>query len=103
VRHCLEATLAAAERAGLKVDRKARPAFDPEEAWQVFIGLLNAAMAPGLDAASFAKWLEGAAKLNPEDRSHRALTLRGATQRHRDWTLLQERRGRLRSQWAAFF
>jgi amidase len=103
VRDCLEATIAAAERAGLKADRKARPAIDSRTAWETFITLLSGAMSPGHDDATIAGWSEAAAKLAGDDRSHRALVLRGGTQRHRDWLKANEQRAQLRRQWAAFF
>lgn len=88
---------------GAKVSDRARPAIDSQEAWQVFIRLLRAATSGRLSPEAFAKDLDAARTLAPDDRGYRAEMLRANTTFHRDWLVANNRRHQMRLAWAEFF
>jgi amidase len=98
-----DAAVAAAKRAGAKVDETARPAFDDAEHQDLFMTLLRAATASRMSDKDFAAQVEIAASLKPEDKSSRALVARGATLYHRAWGAANEARTKLRFAWREFF
>jgi amidase len=103
VRARLEAAVDALGRAGVTVDRTARPAFALGDAYEEYVSLLAAATSPGLPAPAFDAQAALATGLDPTDASLLAQFVRGTVQRHRDWLGANERRARYRAQWADFF
>jgi amidase len=103
VRGPLEAACDALEKAGSKVDRKARPAFDPTRAVGVYFMLLNAVMGSGLPPEVLAGARERVAGLAPDDFSNAACQARGLVLSHADWLRLDTERAGLRLAWDAFF
>jgi amidase len=89
--------------AGVSVDRRARPLFDPVEQHRLFMILLRAATTSRLNDEDFAEQQAIASTLSPSDTSLRAATARGATLSHRDWAVANEARTRLRHIWRDFF
>jgi amidase len=91
------------EREGATVSRAARPAFDPAEAYNLFLTLLNAAWSGTSSDAAVARDLAAAAKCPADDMSADAIMVRGAGMTHRTWLGLNERRHVVRRAWNAFF
>lgn len=96
----LAATL---EREGAVVDRAARPAFDPVEAYELYLALLFTALSARSSEADKAKLRAAAAGLSPDDRSADATMVRNVDMPHARWLQLNEQRCRLRRAWGAFF
>ena len=88
--------------AGASVDFDARPGFEPAEAEEVYMGLLQTALSARHSDEEFRKTLDRVAALGDED-TRRARRLRAGTMHHRDWILTHERRTRLRWAWREFF
>ncbi len=87
---------------GLAVDEEARP-VDSAEHWEVYMHLLRSATGAHLDDAEYAAAQEQAARHPKGSREFPAWQWRGITLDHRDWVHYDERRAKLRRQWAAFF
>jgi amidase len=87
---------------GLTVSETARP-VDSEEAWEVYVSLVRAATGSHMGDADWAAASQHAAALPPGQRSYEAWHWRGITMSHRQWVKYDERRARLRLQWARFF
>jgi len=99
----LENLAKALRRAGAKVSMTARPAFDLAEGHALYIEMLRAITAVGLDDAAAAQWQavrDGQAK---DDASYYAQMARGITMRHRVFLQNNEQRQRMRRAWGAFF
>jgi amidase len=103
LREPYEATVAALRRAGARVDEEARPGLEFADAYRTFLQLLWGETSPGLPREVFEGLVETAAQLPPDDDSELARVARFNTQRHRDWLSANEKRERLRAQWADFF
>ena len=87
---------------GAKVSLTARPAFDARQAFAISLQLLGAALSigpPGSNKTAIAS----ADALHADDGHANAWFTRGAALRHGDFLGLNERRHRLRRDWAAFF
>ncbi len=91
------------ERAGAQVSRTARPAFDPTDAYRLYLKLLNAAWSTGATEATLVRQRDAVRKLDPADMSADAIMVRCTDTTHRDWLGLNEQRFRLRRAWTAFF
>jgi amidase len=89
--------------AGSKVSRTARPAFDVNEAYQLYLKLLYAALSGRASDAELARTRAAVRKLSPPDMSADAVMMRGVDMPHREWLRLNERRHQIRRQWGAFF
>jgi amidase len=89
--------------AGAKVSRTARPAFDVNEAYHLYLKLLYAALSARLDEAHLARTRAAVRKLSPHDTSADAIMMRSVDMTHREWLALNERRFQLRRIWGAFF
>src|SRR4051794_10995379 len=91
------------ERLGCTVSRTARPAFDPVEAFHLYLQALDA----GWSARATEEILEAKrkqlAKLDPADMTADAVMARTTDISHRDWLGINERRMKLRRIWSAFF
>jgi amidase len=93
----------ALERQGVTVSRTARPAFDPAEAYHLYLKLLDAAWSSRISDEVAASRRERAAALAPDANSADDIMLRMADVSHRAWLRLNERRFQLRRVWSAFF
>lgn len=91
------------ERDGATVSRTARPAFDPLDAYRLYLTLLNAAWSGTASEAIIAREIADAAKLPPDLMTADAIMLRAAGMTHRTWLGLNERRHVIRRAWNAFF
>ncbi len=99
----IEALADRLEQAGARVGRDARPAFDVDDAYRLFLTLLNAAWSGSASDAVVAREIATAQQLDPADRSADAVMLRGAGMSHRTWLGLNERRHVVRRAWNGFF
>jgi len=88
---------------GATVSDTARPRIDTTEAHRTYIHLLRAATSRRQSEAEFRANQAKAAALRPDDESYLARMLRGMTSSHRDWLEANERRQRMRLEWARFF
>ena len=86
-----------------KVDERARPAIDAAEAFRVYVRLLRAATSDRQSDADFARNVDIARALAPDDESYHARATRAAVLSHRDWLAANEARHRMRRAWAEFF
>lgn len=90
-------------RLGATVSDTARPAFDVEHACVVYLSLLWAILAAGESDETRARFAARAAQTERHDRSHGAVSARGAIASHREWLYWHNERERLRYAWRAFF
>jgi amidase len=88
---------------GAIVSPDARPDFDLAEAHRLFIEILRATTSARTDAAAMARWQQQAGGLAEDDSSYQAMMVRGVTMTHRDFLIANERRQKMRRQWARFF
>lgn len=102
-RGLLEACADALERAGARVDRKARPSLDFAASFETYAMLLHPVIASGFPEPLIDALAAASASLSPGDRSHRALQIRGVISSHREWIARDEMRHRLSDVWAGFF
>jgi amidase len=102
VQHRVQAAADFAARSGAQVG-EAAPEVDPAEANRVYITLLRAATSRSQSDETFARHLELARRVAPDDDSYPALMARGATMTHRDWLHADEARQRMRPKWMDFF
>jgi amidase len=86
-----------------KVDDRARPAVDTDEAWRVYVQLLRSATSDRQSDVEFEKNGAIARGLSPDDQSYYARAMRAAVLSHRDWLAANEARHRMRLAWAEFF
>ncbi len=93
----------ALEQAGVVVGRTARPAFDPAEAFDLFLKLLAAALSGRARDADREESRALAEKLGPDNTSANAVMARCADMTHTAWLGLNQRRHALRRAWGAFF
>ena len=99
----IEALARVLRREGAKVSLTARPAFDPLEAFHIYLRALNTALSARADEATLARMREGAARRSPDDMSADAIMVRTVDMPHREWLRLNERRTQVRRIWGAFF
>jgi len=103
VQACLDGLGKFLEKEGASVDRRARPGFDSERLYMLYMMLLRAATSP---AASNEEFLEGATHargVTSDTRDAAKANAFGLTLSHRDWIRLDEERQRIRQQWQVFF
>jgi amidase len=86
-----------------RVDERARPAIDTDEAFRVYTTLLRSATSDRQSDADFEKNVGIARALAPDDESYYARSMRSAVLSHRDWLAANEARHRMRLAWAEFF
>jgi len=86
-----------------KVDPRARPTIDIDEAWTVYVRLLRSATSDRQTDAEFDKNVGIARELPPGDTRYYARATRAAVLSHRDWLAANEARHRMRLAWAEFF
>lgn len=99
----LEALADTLEREGAQVSRTARPAFDPTEAYHLYLKLLAAAWSARLSDQALAARRQAAAGLQPDDMSADAIMFRHTEMTHRTWLMLNEQRAKYRRAWTTFF
>jgi amidase len=80
-----------------------RPAIDFKRCFNVFSLLMHAAASATLPPKVYNRLVEEAKGLQVTDSGPRARLLRGATQSHRDWQLLDYERLLMRQAWADYF
>jgi amidase len=85
------------------VNDRARPAFDTTHLHRTYVALLRAATSGRQTATQFARNLERARTLEPDDMSYFAQMTRANVMHHRDWLGYNEERHRIRLKWAEFF
>ena len=102
MRDVLQNAIDAVAKAGAKIDAKTR-AVDSAEQHRSYLQLLWSVMAAGFPAPVLTQLDAAAAGLAEDDESPFAQQARGAALRHRHWLGLNERRTRLRAQWASYF
>lgn len=93
----------ALEDAGARVDWNARPAFTLAEITEAYLILLHSCVGSGFPAKIKERWMAEKAKLAPDDKSHAALQMRGATMSYADRMVWEEKQTQLRARWAEFF
>ena len=98
----LQAALDVVARSAAKFDAKLRP-VDGAESFSIYLRLLYGALATGLPPAMLQLFDAMLPGLAADDESVTANLVRGASQRHRDWNVANERRAQLRARWDAFF
>jgi amidase len=91
-----------AARQGARVSDRARPDFDPVEAYRVYVTLLRAATSGRMTAAQFAQ-AQAIARERPDDDGYEAQAARAGTIVHKDWLAASNRRHQMRRAWAEFF
>lgn len=98
----LQRAVDAIAKAGATIDAKTRP-VDAAEQHRTYTQLLNAVMGAGMPPEVLARMDAAAAALPKSEDGQAAHTVRGMALRHREWLGMNERRTRLRGQWADYF
>ena len=93
----------ALERQGVTVNRTARPAFDPTEAYHLYLRLLDAGWSGRSTEQVIANKRKRAAALLPDADSADDIMVRMVDVTHRAWLGLNEKRFQWRRTWSAFF
>src|SRR5574337_198218 len=102
VRAAIQSLVGHLRASGVSVDEQARP-VDSTEAWATYVPLVRSAVSIHLGDDEYRQALAQAAAGRAESLDFAAMHWRGLTLSHRDWVRLDERRSKLRRQWAAFF
>jgi len=103
MRGVLERAADALERAGAKLDRKARPELDFREAVDVYVALLMPVMSLTFEEPLYRQVAAAGDQVPAEANGLLAASARAYASRHRDWLVAHERREHMRARWAAFF
>jgi amidase len=103
VQDILQRLADALAKKGVTVSDKARPRIDTGEAQRTYIHLLRAATSGRQTTAEFEANRAKAAALGEGDDSYLGRMLRGMTSSHRDWLAANEKRQKMRLEWARFF
>ncbi len=88
--------------AGAKVVEK-QPDVSFSRSFEIFSSLLNGILGQSAPEKLFEKWISAEQELPSEDKKYKALQIRGAIQRHRNWLMVDAERQILRQKWADFF
>lgn len=99
----LKALVAFLRSRGATVSETASPEVDFDEAHEIYIKLLRAAVSSSQSDEAFQRNHAFARSLAPEDRSYHGRMMRAFTMFHRDWLAADETRHRMGYKWAAFF
>jgi amidase len=86
-----------------KVSDTARPDIDTATAHRAFIHLVRAATSARQTDEVFARNLEAARHVRPDDTHYQAWMVKGNTMSHREWLSWNEQRHQMRLKWDAFF
>src|SRR6185312_11456576 len=103
VQACLEDLGGFLEKEGASVDRSARPGFDSEHLYMLYMMLLRAATSPAASNEEFLEASTQARGITCDTRDAAKANAFGLTLSHRDWIRLDEDRQRIRRQWQVFF
>lgn len=103
ITEAIDALAAQFEQMGAEVSRTARPAFDPVEAYRLYVLLVEAALSARDSAEELARKRAAKAQLAKDDMRTNAVSLRATDMSHNEWLRLNERRHQIRRAWAAFF
>ncbi len=87
----------------VKVDDRARPDIDSDEAYRIYLQLLGGATSARLSPEEVRQRMELTRGFAPGDESLNARLTRSTVQRHGDWLVANNQRHRLRLKWAEFF
>lgn len=101
VREPLEQTLAALEKAGVGVDREARPLSSLAENFDDYLRLLWPATTAHLSEKALARLQETGRAAEPGSVRRRLADYSGAS--HREWLRVNEKRQQARARWKAYF
>jgi len=93
----------ALEDAGANIDWNARPDFTLAEITELYLILLHSVVGANFPETLKQKWAEEKLKLSPDDKSHAALQMRGATISYAERAIWEERQKQVRAKWANFF
>jgi amidase len=99
----LEALGTFLEAQGAVVGRDAHPAFDPTDAYRIYLKLLGAAWATVISDEALAMQLQAARDIPADVMTADAIMVRAADMSHRTWAGLNEQRHRFRRAWSGFF
>lgn len=102
VRAAVTAVTDSLQTAGARV-KHVRPDVDLGESHRLRQQLLRPILALGVDDEAYARLIEDARALSQGDDSYEARSNRAATQTHRAWLRLNERRTQIRTEWTRFF
>jgi amidase len=91
------------EKQGVTVDRAARPAFDPIEAYHLYLQLLSSAWSIRMTEHALESGRERLKTLAEDNMNADAIMLRTTDMTHRAWLALNEKRHKLHRAWSAFF
>ncbi len=91
------------EGEGATVSRSARPAFNVEQAYTLFLKLLSAALSGRSTEADRERTREKLRTLAPDDHTANAVLMSAVDLTHAEWLGLNEQRHRVRRAWGAFF
>jgi amidase len=91
------------EREGAIVSRTARPAFDPTEAYHLYLRLLDAGWSARTSEEVLARKRTRLADLSSTDTTADDIMVRMVDVTHRTWLGLNEKRFQWRRAWSAFF
>jgi len=103
ITEAVEKAARALESQGAFIDRSARPAFDPIEAFQIYLALLDAALSARVPQETVDARKKARDGLAANDQSTSATMLRASGITHREWLQLHERRNHIRRAWGEFF
>ena len=90
-------------KAGVTVERAARPAFAPEACFRNFIQLMYGEMSAGFPDEMFRAFAVAARRVEAGPWTPLSLMPGAVTQTHREWLAASEERERNRAAWADFF
>ncbi|MCC7256821.1 MAG: amidase [Gammaproteobacteria bacterium] len=99
----LEAACASLARAGVMVDRQARPAIEPEACFRSFLELMYAEMSGGYPESLMRAFAVAARRPPGEDWTPLTIMPGAVVQSHRDWLVSSEQRACLCLPWTEFF
>jgi amidase len=99
----IEAMATELERQGVTVSRTARPAFDPVDAFHLYLHALDAGWSAFASDELLASKRKRRAELSPDDMSADAAIARATDMPHATWLIVNERRLKFRRLWSAFF
>jgi amidase len=103
MRSVLERAADALERAGAKLERRARPEIDFREAVEIYVALLMPIMSLAFPEQLARRAIADGERVPGDAPGLLAASARAYASRHRDWLVAHERRERMRARWAAFF
>lgn len=103
IKRAIETAADCLERLGARIDRSARPDFNPEINHRNYMQLLSAAMGAGMPKTVQEAARQMVANAANDDHSDAIEQARGIAMGHGDWLRANERRLRTRAAWHSFF